>query len=81
MQIDIAERQLSAEIQVRSSRQNSCQMAKANSYLQPTRTGNFFESQQLADQAYNNCMAGLPPPRSGLINCHKSGDNITCTAQ
>jgi len=81
MQIDIAERQLSAEIQVRANRQNSCQMAKANAYLQPTRTGNFFESQQLADQAYNNCMAGLPPPRSGLINCHKSGDNITCFAQ
>jgi len=81
MQIDIAQRQMNAEIQSRANRHNSCQMAKANAYLQPTRTGNFFESQQLADQTYNNCMAGLPPPKSGLINCNKSGDNITCFAQ
>ena len=81
MQIDIAQRQMNAEIQARANRQFSCQMAKANAYLQPTRTGNFFESQQFADQTYNNCMAGLPPPRSGIINCHKSGDDISCFAQ
>ena len=63
MQVDIAQRQVNAERQARANRENSCQMAKANAYLQPTRTGNFFESQQLADQTYNNCMAGLPPPK------------------
>lgn len=81
MQIDIAQRQANTQKQERANREYSCQMAKANAYLKPTRTGNFFESQELANQTYNNCMSGLPPPSSGLINCHKSGDNITCFAQ
>jgi len=81
MQIDIAQKQANMQRQERANREYQCQMAKANAMLQPGRTGNFFEGLQFSTQTYNNCMAGLPPPSSGLINCHKSGDNITCFAQ
>lgn len=81
MQMDIVQRQINAENQARVNLERKCQFARSNGFAQQTRTGSFIESLGLATQAYNNCMAGLPPPNSGIINCNKSGDNITCFAQ
>jgi hypothetical protein len=81
MQIDMTQRQIDAENQARANLSRKCELARANGFNQQTRTGHFVESLQLANQAYDNCMAGLPPPKSGLINCSKSGENITCFAQ
>jgi hypothetical protein len=81
MQIDIAQRQADIEKQSRVKLEQRCELARANGFTQQTRTGNFVENLQLATQAYNNCIAGLPPPKSGLINCNVSGNNVTCFAQ
>ena len=78
MQMDQLIRQQDYEQQRRANIEFQCRMQKANAYFKPTRTGNFFESQELADQTYNNCMAGLPPPRSGKIDCTISGSNVYC---
>jgi len=77
MQMDQLIRQQDYEQQRRANIEFQCRMQKANSFLS-YQTPFFVESLNRADQVYNNCMAGLPPPRSGKIDCTISGSNVYC---
>ena len=68
--------------QQRAQLESQCDYVKGQAYLAPTRTGNFWESNNNAMAAYNNCMAGLPPPRSVNVICNRQGSNqIACFSQ
>ena len=77
MQMDQLIRQQDYEQQRRANIEFQCRMQKANSFL-TYQTPFFVESMNRADQVYSNCMAGLPPPRSGKIDCTISGSNVYC---
>jgi hypothetical protein len=79
MQMDQLIRQQNYEQQRRANIEFQCRMQKAQAAFD---SGDpFFNlGKQLSkiDQVYNNCMAGLPPPRSGKIDCTISGNNVSC---
>jgi len=86
MRIDIAQKEAAARQsqinQQRAQLESQCDYVKGQAYLAPTRTGNFWESNNNAMAAYNNCMAGLPPPRSINVICNRQGSNqIACFSQ
>ena len=82
LQLDQAERQ-SAELQSqRRELESRCELARAQGYLAPTRTGGWGEGVQNGTNAYNACMAGLPPPRSNQVICRREGrDEFYCFNQ
>jgi len=86
MKIDVAQKEAAARQsqinQQRAQLESQCDYIKGQAYLAPTRTGNFWESNNNAMAAYNNCMAGLPPPRSVNVICNRQGSNqIACFSQ
>jgi len=73
------QRQVDAQ---RSQLQSQCLLVQSQVYAAPTRTGSFWESQNNASAAYNNCMAGLPPPRQINVICSRQGrDQVFCSSQ
>jgi len=86
MKIDIAQKEAAARQsqinQQRAQLESQCDYVKGQAYWAPTRTGNFLERPNNAMAAYNNCMAGLPPPRSVNVICNRQGSNqIACYSQ
>lgn len=81
MQMENAQAQASMQAQARAQLEKNCGLARSQGFLAPTRTGNFAESAQNANEAYSRCMAGLPPPHSYIINCNRNGSNFNCNAQ
>jgi hypothetical protein len=83
MQLDQAQQRAMAARRQRQELESRCEMARANGWLAPTRTGSFFEAAQRAADAYTACLDGRPPPREPLtIVCRRSGvDDIRCVEQ
>jgi hypothetical protein len=77
MQLDQLNRQQQIYEQQRAQRHWKCSLEKMNAAF--TNYSPFFGEQfNRVEQIYNNCMAGLPPPRSGKIDCSISGNNVYC---
>lgn len=82
MQLDQAERQAAVAKKARQDLESRCELVKAQAYFAPTRTGSFFESLQIAESAYESCMAGLPPSRPVNLICQRHGlDQVRCFSQ
>lgn len=75
MQLDQAQRQAELALEQRQAQESRCGYARAQGLLAPTRTGSFVESVQRGEDAYNACMAGLPPLRGTNIICQRQGRN------
>jgi uncharacterized protein YceK len=79
MQMDLLTQQILAERKARNDLESRCSLARGQGYLAPTRTGNFGESLAIANSAYENCMAGLPPSRPANIICQRQErDRVYC---
>ena len=87
MKIDAAQQAAAARqaeiAQQRAQLESQCSMIRAQAWQAPTQTGSFFEGLNNSNAAYNNCMAGLPPPPQRLnVICNKQGlDQIYCFSQ
>lgn len=69
------QQQRNAEIKARESK---CLFVKSQEYLRPV-LGGFFQSMQNANNAYDNCMAGVPQI---ITTCSKDGlGTITCASR
>lgn len=82
MQLDQLSQQQIAANRARAQQESNCMAAMGQGFLAPTQTGSFGEGLGRASSAYQNCMAGLPPPRSTNIICTRQGsDSVYCFTQ
>ena len=82
MKLDQADQQTAQAESQRRELESRCELARAQGYLAPTMTGGWGEGVQNGTNAYNACMAGLPPPRSNQVICRREGrDEFYCFNQ
>ena len=82
MKLDQADRQTAQADSQRRQLESRCELARAQGYVAPTMTGGWSEGLQNGTNAYNACMAGLPPPRSNQVICRREGrDEFYCFNQ
>ena len=76
MKLDQAERQVEFQIKQRDELESRCGLVQAQAHFTPGIS--ILE----AVDAYNTCMAGLPPPRSNRVICRREGrDEVYCFSQ
>lgn len=74
MQVDQSARQALAANKAREEQESRCQLAQAQACLSAGRSDCF--------QAYNNCMAGIPPPQPVNLICRRDAhDQVVCSNQ
>lgn len=79
MQIDLLTQRIVSERNRQSEMESRCSIARAQGYIAPTASGNFGESLANANDAYANCMAGLPPSRPVNVICQRQErDRVYC---
>ena len=85
MQMDQRVQNTLAAKKAKDDQSSKCEMARAQAMSAPTRTGNFFESLENGNIAYERCMAGMPPTAPSKpvqLNCRKEGLNqVNCYGQ
>jgi hypothetical protein len=84
MQIDMAKRaafdqQRQAE-QLRSQRHSQCRLVQSQAWL--SSGPSFFEALPQVSAAFDNCMAGIPPPPKLEVFCSRIGrDEVRCSSR
>ena len=77
MKIDVAEREVTKQRTIAAVQQeqrvSQCKMVEAQAWLTPGL--NFADGAAKASSAFQNCMAGLPPPPNINLTCMKVGAN------
>jgi hypothetical protein len=82
MKLDQADRQTAQAESQRRQLESRCELARAQGYGAPTRTGGWSESLENGTNAYSACMAGLPAPQGTNIICQRQGANdVYCFRQ
>lgn len=82
MKLDQSDQQMAQAQSQRREIESRCELARAQGLAAPTRTGGWGEGLQNGNNAYNACLAGLPPPRSNQVICRREGrDEFYCFSQ
>ena len=85
MQIDTAKRaafdQQKQTEQLRAQRYSQCKLVESQAWLSGS-SSNFFDALPQVKAAFDNCMAGIPPPPKLEVFCSRIGrDEVRCSSR
>jgi hypothetical protein len=82
MQLDLQLRSALAAKKSREELVERCELARLQAFAAPSRSGGAGEALQNANDAFERCMAGLPPAKSLNIICtRQEKDRVYCFSQ